>query len=305
MKNLACLFLALGFLNLNGQTIVSKDGEPFLPEAKDWALSIDATKLIKTANFDFVNQLQTVSGKYFLTDKSAIRGGLRLGFNSWTSSNWVPDRSKVLTTAAFPASYPLKENKWVRQLSSVGMSFGYEKRRGKTKLQGVYGAEVSLYFLSLKDKFTYANKLNATSGATGGSVDSTYDALTSTLFGKADNISINPAIQGVTGYARVIERTSGVYFSIVARAFVGAEYFILPKLSIGGEFGWGPSFSIGGRSKTTYESIGISTVPGTSSVPSVKQTTFDGPLNKQFSIDTDNFNSFGGLAATLRVNLFF
>ncbi len=292
-------------MSLNAQSLVSKDGEPYLPEAKDWGISIDATKLIKTANFSFVSDLQTISGKYFLTDKSAIRAGLRLGFDNWTSTNWVPDRSKVLTTAAYPSTYPLKENKWTRNFSTVGLSFGYEKRRGKTKLQGIYGAEIGFYFATLKDKFTYANKLNASSGASGGTVDSTYDAMTSPLFGKAQNINLSPAIQGVTGYARMLERTSGVFFSVVTRAFIGAEYFVIPKLSIGGEFGWGPSFTLEGRSKTTYESIGISTVPGASSVPTVKQTTFDGPQNKSFTLDNDNFNSLGGLSATLRVNLYF
>ena len=305
MKKFAIVFITILSFYAKAQTIVSKDGEPFLPEAKDWGISIDATKLIKTANFSFVTDLQTISGKYFLTDKSAIRAGLRLGFDSWTSTNWVPDRSKVLTSAAYPSTYPLKENKWSRQFSTVGLSFGYEKRRGKTKLQGIYGAEIGFYFATMKDKFTYANKLNASSGAGGGTVDSTYDAMTSPLFGKAQNIDLSPAIQGVTGYARMIERTSGVFFSVVTRAFVGAEYFIIPKLSIGGEFGWGPSFSMSGRSKTTFESIGISTVPGASSVPSVKQSTFDGPLNRSFTIDTDNFNTLGGLSATLRVNLYF
>ena len=305
MKRFACILIVVFGFSAKSQNLVSKDGEPYLPEAKDWGISIDGTKLIKTANFDFVSNLQSISGKYFLTDKTAIRGGLKLGFNSWSATNWVPDRSKVLTSAAYPASYPLKENKWQRRFSTIGLTLGYEKRRGKTKLQGIYGAELGIYFASLKDKFTYANKLNAASGATGGAVDSTYDALSSPVFGNANNINLNPNIQGVTGYARVVERSSGVYFSVVARAFIGAEYFIIPKLSIGGEFGWGPSFSINGRSKTTYESIGISTVPGTSSVPSVKQTTFDGNQSRSFSIDTDNFNSLGGLAATLRINLYF
>lgn len=288
------------------QTLMSKNGERILPEAKDWGISLDATKFIKNANLDFVTNIQTISGKYFKDSVTAFRGGIRTGFGSWLATSWVPDRTKALTTSAFPATIPLKENKWTRSYTAIGLNFGIEKRRGKTRLQGVYGAEFGVFFLSLTDKFKYANQLNASSGTSGISVDSTFDAMSSPIFGKADNIDKSPAIQGVTGYARVVERNSGLTFSFLARVFIGAEYFVLPKLSLGGEFGWGPNVTIQARSKTIYESIGISTVPGTSSVPSVKQSTFDGSFNRGFFSDNDTgINFLGGASASVRINLYF
>ncbi len=304
MKKLFILLLTLKAINIQSQSLVSKDGEPFLPESKDWGISIDATKFIKDANFAFVTNVQSISGKYFLDEKTAVRGGIRLGFNSWLSTEWVRDRGATLNGLTYPSTYPLKENKWTRTYGAVGLSGGIEKRRGKTKLQGIYGAEFGILFSQLKDKFTYGNKLNASSGVSGGGIDSIADAMTSPTFGKANNIYLNPEIQG-TDMARTVERNSGLIFSVLARVFIGAEYFIIPKLSLGGEFGWGPSLTLFGRSKTVYESIGTSTIPGSSSVPSVKQTTFDGPFNRSFNMDNDNYNTLGGLSATLRINLYF
>ncbi|MBL7934111.1 MAG: hypothetical protein JNL60_19560, partial [Bacteroidia bacterium] len=83
-----------------------------------------------------------------------------------------------------------------------------------------------------------------------------------------------------------------------------AEYFVLPKLSLGGEFGWGLGVSFAGRSETVYESIGQSTVQGATQ-PAVKQTTIDGSTTTHVGLDTDNSNMFGGVSASLRLNLYF
>jgi hypothetical protein len=301
---LAIILTVYSLAGTFAQDLTSKDGEPILPQAKDWGIGIDATRFIKNASFDFVSTSQSISGKYFKDAKTAYRVGVRIGINSWTTKAMVDDRVAASSSvAAYPAPVAVKENKWNRSSTAVGLSFGIEKRRGTTRIQGIYGAEIGVYLSSSKDKFSYGNALNSSVLAPI-NVDSQNDAITSPYLGYADNIDSVPKIQGVVGAARVVERKNGLSFSIGARAFIGAEYFVLPKMSLGGEFGWGIGFSTIGRTETTLESIGISTVAGSTGA-SVKQTTIDGGTSNHVRLDTDNTNLLGGLSATLRLNVYF
>lgn len=303
MKNLLLIFSVLISSKFFSQDLTSKEGAPILPQAKDWGISIDATRLIKNATFNFASSTQAIMGKYFKNPTTAYRVGLRIGFNDWTTQEMEIDRLAATNTiVAFPAPQPMKQNTWKRSSTAFGVSFGIEKRRGQTRLQGIYGAEAGVFISTLKDKFSYGNALNANpSSPIPVTAD---DAMSSQLFGSANNIDTVPAIQGVQGAGRVIERKNGVSISIGGRVFIGAEYFFLPKMSLGGEFGWGLGFSQGGRTETTIEAIGQSNIQG-STAPSVKRTTIDGGRISSAWLDTDNSNIFGGASASLRLNLYF
>lgn len=296
------------------QDLTSKKGEPILPEAKDWAIGIDATPFLnylgnffgKTATnsaptFNFLSSAQTISGKYFFDAKTAFRGAIRIGVNTNTARADVRDRG-VATGAAivFPVAVSTKENSWKRSITTVGASAGIEKRRGKTRLQGIYGGEVGFYVTSSKDKFTYGNALS-TSTTTAVDVDKD-DAMTSPVYGNANNVDTiaSGKIQNVSGFSRITERKNGSVFSFGVRAFVGAEYFIVPKMSIGGEFGWGIGASVQGKVTTTYESKGTS-----NGAVIIAPTTVQGPKNGSFKLDTDNMTSVWGPSAVLKLNLYF
>jgi len=302
-KLLLILFVCItGFVFC--QDLTSKNGEPILPQAKDWSIGLDATRLIKNASFDFLSTSQAVTAKYFKDAKTAYRIGLRIGLNSWTTKAMVPDRvAGTSSVIAYPAATELTENTWKRSSSAVGLTFGIEKRRGVTRLQGIYGIEGGLYISGTKDKFSYGNKLNATSSPQM-VVDPVNDAMSSPYFGNANNIDTVPMVQGVQGPARITQRKNGTTFSLGARVFMGAEFFVLPKMSLGGEFGWGFGFSTTGRSETKLESIGQSNVQGQTGA-SVKSTTIDGGVSNHIGLDTDNANLIGGLSASLRLNLYF
>jgi hypothetical protein len=304
MKKLLVFISLLTAAGVRAQDLTSKEGAPILPQAKDWSIGLDATRFIKDFSFGFVSTAQAIQVKYMKDPQTAYRMGVRIGVNDWTTKAMVDDRVAASNSvAAYPAAVVMKENTWKKSATAVGLSFGIEKRRGVTRLQGIYGAELAVYLSTSKDKFSYANALNAsTSGQI--VVDSVGDAISSPYFGSANNIDNAPKIQGVTGLARVKERKNGMAFSLGARAFIGAEYFVLPKMSLGGEFGWGFGFSTTGRTETTLESIGQSNNQG-ASIPSVKQTTIDGGVSRHFGLDTDNMNMIGGLSASLRLNLYF
>jgi hypothetical protein len=304
-KSIALVLIASAAVTpLFSQDLTNKDGIPILPQAKEWSLGLDATRLIQDVDFNFVSTSQAITGKYMINAQTAYRMSLRLGFNNHTSIQMTTDRVAASSSViAYPSAVVMKENVWKKNTTAFGIGFGIEKRRGISRLQGIYGIEGNIYILSNTDNFTYGNALVA-SATSPILVDATGDAMTSPKFGSANNIDSLPPIQGVTGFARVITRKSGLGFSVGARLFIGAEYFLLPKMSLGGEFGYSLAYASSGRTETELESIGQSNVPGAGG-ESVKRTTYDSGKTNSFGFDTDNANSLSGLSASLRLNLYF
>ncbi len=108
-----CLFLFISCATTSvavAQDLTNKDGIPILPQAKDWSFGLDATRLIKEADFNFVSNSQAITGKYMITANSAYRMGLRLGFNNYTSKIMVEDRAAASSSViAYPSGIGLKE----------------------------------------------------------------------------------------------------------------------------------------------------------------------------------------------------
>lgn len=315
-KSIALVALAFGVTNAFAQDLTSKKGEPYLPEAGDWAIAVDATPFLnyagnffgKTANnnaptWDFFTTAQTITGKYFVDAQTAYRGSVRIGLNSTTERINVADRLKAAsagTTTGFPTSGSEVENVWKRSNTVIGLAAGIEKRKGKTRLQGYYGGEAGIYLDTQKDKFTYGNALSAT---TTPSLNVNVDADDS--FVGSNNLSTTVNIPGMTADgARATEVKRGTIFSFGVRGFIGAEYFILPKMSLGGEFGWGLGLSTQGKSTSNYESVGNATNPSTGSNV-VGTTTIEGAKQGGFSLDTDGNNSIFGPTGSLRLNFHF
>jgi len=325
-KSIALVALAFGVSNAFAQDLTSKKGEPFLPEAGDWALSIDATPFLNYAGnffggnaanaaptFNFMNGNNMIVGKYFIDKKTAYRAGLRLGFGSKS------EKKNVAALPSSPNTYPAApvtvENIFKHGTSNVGLSFGIEKRKGSTRLQGFYGADVGIYIASSKDKYTYGNTLSAATGTAavnitsadgfGNDIDTSvvgnqyvnvYDAASSAYDFPTFTGGSSPNI------ARITQKKYGTTVSFGLRAFIGAEYFILPKISLGGEFGWGLGLSMIGKSTTTWESIG--TASG-SSTASIGKTEVVGGKSSTFGLDTDRTNGVFGPSASLRLALHF
>ena len=219
--------LALGVSSAFAQDLTSKKGELILPEAGDWGISVNATPFLNyIGNFiggnglnaaptiNFLSTNQTIMGKYFVDAQTAYRAGVRIGFGSASTAVKVP----------VPVVVPVTFVDDVTKVSgsNIGLTAGWEKRRGKTRLQGFYGGEAGISLGTGKTVTTYGNALSA------------------------DNTN--------GGLARTKEDKLGSTFGFGLRGFIGAEYFILPKMSIGGEFGWGLAFTNTGEGETTTES---------------------------------------------------
>ena len=269
-KSVLLLAAAFGVSGAFAQDLTSKKGEPFLPEAGDWAIGIDATPFLSYAgnmlsnngaaapSFNYLTGNQSIIGKMFKDEKTAYRAGIRLGFGGSKETAEVTKlyvSSATPATAVFPSKPDVVVNEHKMSSRNIALSGGIEMRRGKTRLQGYYGGELGFGVSGMSHKYTYGNALvadNATAGTTGVGVAAADG------FGVGSPNLAAGVSQGQNGNARATEAKGGGTVTFGLRGFIGAEYFIFPKISIAGEFGWGLGLSKTGATKTTYEMRGMS-----------------------------------------------
>ncbi len=241
MKKLFISILAVVTFGANAQDVnfKSKRGENMLPEKGDWALGFSTDGIFEylgnAFNGDTNNNAPTVGfsntvdngfngrfvGKYFTSDKSAYRVVFNLatvGTGSEFSSTSA-DNTVVLTPGV-PAPNVVITDILKQDITNSSTEFsigvGKEWRRGKTRLQGFYGADILLFFSSA----------SATSDRT-----------------EETQVNIITPAQAITD----IERTErdvkfGSGFGVGAEAFIGAEYFLFPKIAIGAQYTYGARY---------------------------------------------------------------
>jgi len=308
MKKITML-TALAFFAMNAfaQDLTSKKGEPYLPEADDWAISFDAVPFMNYAGnlfsgstssnpspgANWVNPgYMTITGKMFMDETTAYRGTVRLGFNSGKVTEKINDAS-VTTPPTFPNASPQKDDVWKHSERAIGIGGGIEMRRGKTRLQGFYGGEVMIWMSGEKNTFTYGNAISTATPI--------ITPAASTDFG-ATATSTGSNVTGVTdpfgNAARITEDKPGSTFGFGVRGFIGAEYFIFSKIAIGAEYGWGIGFSSTGAGSQSMESIGGSPI-------SVGSMTVETGKSSGFGLDTDINEGTGSGTISLKATFHF
>ena len=270
MKKIFISVLTLGALVANAQdstqkkiqltkntelTFTSKAGHEVLPQAGDLAIGISATAPLTyfggvlsnggngAGAFNSANQngnvptsgATTVFGKYMVSSNTAYRFHVSTFGNRTTAlSGRIADDGDV--------------NNFVQDKRTIvnrGMTLagGIEKRRGYTRLIGVYGAEAVIGFnQGNKTSFDYANEISAANQTpTNG-------------FGAVDAINVPGIANNRTVSSKV---NSG--FSVGAQVFAGVEYFVAPRISLGGEFNWGIHYLTNTSTSTTVEFFNTNT----------------------------------------------
>lgn len=229
MKKYILTLFVLSVASLNAQqtpVLKSKRGINILPQQGEYCLGFGANPIFdyfgnmfnnsNVNNGDLVGFPTTnfnVFGKYMKTNNYAYRASVRLGFSSANTTFVVSDISPGAAADA-------KVNDMQKTTTSnFGLGFGFEKRRGNTRIQGFYGIEGLLSFSGQNTNFTYGNKLEY------------YD----------------------TGFQRQTKMNNGNTLTIQARVFAGVEYFIAPKVSLGAEFGFGPALRMRSFDKYAFE----------------------------------------------------
>lgn len=280
----ASIFLATATFAQDGLT--SKKGEAYLPEAGDYALGFDGTPFLNyagnlfngntnntlTANWVGNTPSWTIVGKYFKDEKTAYRAKIRIGFGSTTTKNII-DTSGTSAPSTLTAELT-DEKKWSHFDLTLGG--GIEKRRGNTRIQGFYGAELLISLHSEHTDYTYGDTR----------ADNHVARYTDwTMYNPSSGVVGNAAT--TTGNAeRDVKYTPGSTFSIALRGFAGVEWFVAPKVSIAAEYGWGLAMSSTGTGERDTEEWATPQPGGTANTNIARKHNTGG--GSSFGIDTDN-----------------
>ena len=189
------------------------------------------------------NPTMSIFGKYFLTDKTAIRLNVGIGINSQTQSNYVQDDAAV---AENPLSVDLVEDTYKYRNSGMSVAVGYEWRRGSKRLQGFWGGQAILAYSNSKHFFGYGNAItelnqNPTSTNAWANADILIDE-NDVILEQFPNINNN-----VGGNSRLLMQSDGSSWTYGVGGFVGVEYYIAPKISIGCEMSLNLLWTSGGK----------------------------------------------------------
>lgn len=232
-----------------GEPLLSKRGIAILPETGEWGLGVSANPFLSyLGNFFHGNALQgsptftyannpanniAVFGKLMRDANTAYR--VRFNVNINTDINKAVVAQNELTPDPLAPAFT---EDWQRfNTKQIVLTAGLEKRRGKTRLQGVYGGEVVFGLASEKVEYEYGNPIT-----------SDFNAPITNNFG--NNILTGNAAAAAS---RKLDENFGTIFLVGARGFIGVEYFFAPKMSIGGEFGYMFGFQTQKRALITSE----------------------------------------------------
>lgn len=295
-KSVLIIALAFGVSGAFAQDLTSKKGEPMLPEAEDWAISMNADPIFEWVGNAFngtsgqappttlwQNTNQTIIGKKFIDEKSAYRVMLRIGLVNQTFKNMVTDITEI-TAPTFPNGPAMVEDKYKMSRTNIAIGVGKEMRRGKTRLQGFYGADAMIWVSMSSMKYTYGNVMTGTPASA---------AESATPISTSWNTT-NGTVAGVGPLGtRDLKSKAGMTFGIGVRGFVGAEYFIFPKIAVGAEYGWGLGYQMMGKGKSTVETTG-----GTPTATGEVETVTSGGSKLGIDTDINSGNIFGFLGAS-------
>lgn len=229
-----CIFVYSNAQDAGSVNMLSKRGEFILPEAGNIGLSIDAIPIVNyfgnAANgnafnsgaFNFVDGANTIVGRYMLDESARVRVKFRYGKGRIKDVEYI-------TKDSLPVSDPMVKVEDIEKLyfSNLTFAIGYEKTRGKGRVQGYYGGELFIQSLRKHSNYEYGNQMT-----------SDFTSPTTTNFGT--NVTLDPF---GNLKSRVLETKGDNTFRFGLRGFIGVEYFFTPKISIGGEFGWGPGIA--------------------------------------------------------------
>jgi len=252
--SMLALFSATAFSQDAGGEVLTRKGHPVLPAAGDIGLGFNAVPMFDlllnsmryvsimgnsapaatgvAANAVTYTQANNqITGKYYLTDESAIR--VRFGVNSLSGSilNKVED-AKIRYEASMGTQDDINAAKLITvedrlsfDKSNIMFSAGYEMRRGYRRLQGYYGGELGFGVTSSRQSVTYGNAFS--------------DVYTVDYTSNFNLLTVSAQNPNATRVERDLDRTHRGTFNMGLRGFIGVEYFVFQKISVGVEYGFG------------------------------------------------------------------
>lgn len=228
----------------NEKNTQGKALKQYLPEKGDWGIGVDVVPLLKYigtafhdasgkpndlnglggtpftkgSNFEKGNKTLmpdiSIMGKYFLTNKFALRANIGLKVSAETKRTYFPDDKAAILD-------PLSEDKVVNKIrnrkNGISIMLGGEYRKGERRVQGVFGAGILFACMNDKVKYNYGNSLTDINQKPTGSVD------------PPNNSPVPNDYRLLTIY------NTGANFYTGLTGSAGVEWFLAPKISLGAE----------------------------------------------------------------------
>jgi len=213
-----------------------------------------------------------IQGKYFLSEKAAIRAGLYIGSQSSTQRVYVLDQSQV----PLDASIQIEDMRSTKQ-TGFGFGAGYQQYMGNGRLRGYYGGSFAYSLFRTSYEYQWGNEMN---------IDNTSPA-------SAYWVTSN----GGSTSERNLTYDNGQSHSLRLGAFVGAEYFLNSVISISGEVGLYGNYSWNTQSDRSYETVILGERQEMDEALS--------PKSSSFSLNTQEYIGVPMTAGRLYFNFYF
>jgi len=282
--SIVMLSCSLGFSQENTQ-MQNKNGIDIMPVKGEFAVGINAAPFLTyigdmfgrtgsnnplTGNkfmSDYFGS-NTVYGKYMLTNDNAVRANFRLTDQKYTY------KYNVFNDAANSPDSTVEDTRF-NMYSEFNIGLGYEFRRGKSRLKGIYGGEVIFLRSQTKTRYEYGNALSSAN-----------QTPTSAFNANGSYMGTNGSPVAERIESNIQSRTLGMGL----RAFVGVEYYFTPKMCIGTEFGQALTYTANKTATVTTNYFDPNATAADGSTGSVLNNVSETAGQRYFGLNTDNFN---------------
>lgn len=242
-------------------------GNEVLPAEGEFGLGFNVVPLVSylgsNTNFSQGNHVlgnNAIFGKYMLTNTSALRAHIGVNSTYQSSSNYVFDDTQNSPDSLVTDVMSSRNHRYT-------FGAGYEMRKGKGRIQGIFGADAMFSWERNTASYEYGNDFSIGN-----------QAPTST-----NNFNTGSAApQG----ERLASLEGGGTFGMGVRPFVGIEYYFAPRISIGAEFGFNVMYSRTSEARSITDYFD----PNTGSAGTVRQDTDFNAGRRAVNLNTDNFN---------------
>lgn len=213
MKHILTILTAIALCSLPF-TAQAQSEEDYLPKAGDLGLSVSANPISQIISTSYTQPLVSISGKYMVSDKSALFLNVGWIYN-YNHYNYYADDDAALYLDPFSRAKVIDTRE--DQITGLNISFGGERRIGKGKVQGVFGGGIMYAFSYYDTRYSYGN------------------AITSINQNPSTGLNLppTPVVPGIN-YLRPTHIFSDVpthQFGLVG--YAGVEWFVAPKISVG------------------------------------------------------------------------
>lgn len=190
-----------------------KTDNDFLPSSGDIAFGLDGTPVFNFLSIIFTDAdksipTNTLYGRYFLDNSSAVRARIDIESGSDVTSHYVDDDAAQMED---PLSRDQVVDKRTTTSSTYGISLGYQMFLNNNRLRSFVGGDLGYHHSVTSREFEYGNEMS--------------------------ELNPNPTTYFGPGDERTLEDFSGAENILSAGVFTGAEYYILPKMCVGTEVG--------------------------------------------------------------------